>query len=152
MNAGAAFRFFRSAALAAGLALGLAGCESFDLMNLIPDSKKKLPGERRDVFPGGTPGVPQGVPAELVKGYQAPAGAAATAAEPAPRSEPKSEPAPEPKQAAKPKPKPRPKPTPTVAPEYQQQSGQAQQGQWPSQKPASQSAWPQSPQPGTFSR
>jgi len=52
--------------------LTLAGCESFDLTNLIPDSKKKLPGERREVFPGGVPGVSQGVPPELTKGYQAP--------------------------------------------------------------------------------
>ena len=142
MNARATFKLFRSAALAAGLALTLSGCESFDITNLIPDSKKKLPGERREVFPGGTPGVPQGVPAELVKGYQAPP---ETAEEPAPVKK---------KEAAKPKPKARP--TPSVAPEVAQQpqSGQAQQGQWPSQqqKPAQQSAWPQSPQPGTFAR
>ena len=37
------------------------------------NTKKKLPGERRAVFPEGTPGVPQGVPQELVKGYQPPA-------------------------------------------------------------------------------
>jgi hypothetical protein len=132
MNAGAAWKYFRSAALAAGLALTLAGCETFDLTNLIPDSKKKLPGERREVFPGGVPGVPQGVPAELVKGYQAPPETAEAPPEPAP------------KQAAKPKPKSKPKPAPSVAPEYQQ-SGQA-----PAQ--AQQSAWPASPKPGTFSR
>jgi len=126
MNAGAALKHFRSATLAAALALTLAGCESFDITNLIPDSKKKLPGERRDVFPGGTPGVPQGVPPELVKGYQAPPETAAA-----------EQPAPEPKQAAKPKPKPRPKPS--VAPEVQ--SGQPQQ-----------SAWPAPPAPGTLSR
>ena len=144
MKARAAFRFFRLAAFAAGLALPLAGCESFDLTNLIPDTKKKLPGERREVFPGGVPGVAQGVPQELVKGYQAPPETAAAApAEPA-------APAPEPKkEAAKPKPK-RAKPTPTVAPEYQQ-SGQAQ-GQWPGQQAAPQSAWPTPPKPGTFAR
>jgi hypothetical protein len=150
MSARAAFKLFRTAVLAAGLALPLSACETFDLMNLIPDSKKKLPGERREVFPEGVPGVSKGVPAELMKGYQAPPEETATAPEPKP----------EPKQAAKPKPKPEPKPkqakpTPTVAPEYQGQAqqGQAQQGQWPSQpKPAQQSAWPQSPQPGTFSR
>ena len=38
----------------------------------IFDNKKPLPGERRAVFPEGVPGVPQGVPPELVKGYQAP--------------------------------------------------------------------------------
>jgi hypothetical protein len=146
MSARAAFRLLRSAALAAGLSLTLAGCETFDLTNLIPDTKKKLPGERREVFPGGTPGVSQGVPPELMKGYQAPPETAAT-----------DEPAEEKKPAAKPKPKPRvAKPTPSVAPEYQQDAQQPQQGQgqWPAQqqKPAQQSAWPQSPQPGTFSR
>ena len=148
MKARAAFRFFRLAAFAAGLALPLAGCESFDLTNLIPDTKKKLPGERREVFPGGVPGVAQGVPQELVKGYQAPpeTAAAAPAAEPAEQSAPAPEPK---KEAAKPKPK-RAKPTPTVAPEYQQ-SGQAQ-GQWPGQQAAPQSAWPTPPKPGTFAR
>jgi outer membrane biosynthesis protein TonB len=147
MNAGAAWTHFRSVALAAGLALSLAGCETFDLTNLIPDSKKKLPGERREVFPGGVPGVPQGVPPELVKGYQAPPETA------------EAPPEPEPKQAAKPKPKPRPqpKPAPSVAPEYQQSGqppAQTQQGQWPSKpsQPAQQSAWPASPATGTFSR
>lgn len=150
MTARATLRRLRFAALAAGIAVSLAGCESFDLVNLIPDSKKKLPGERREVFPGGVPGVPQGVPAELVKGYQAPPdGAAVTApAEAAPE--------PEKKQAAKPKPKRAPKPTPTVAPEYQQQSTQqpqSGQGQWPSQqRQPQQSAWPAPPKSGTFSR
>jgi len=150
MKARAAFRLMRTVALAAALALPLAGCETFDLTNLIPDSKKKLPGERREVFPEGVPGVSKGVPPELTKGYQAPPEDAAAAAPP-------PEQKPEPKQAAKPKPKPKPKPTPSVAPEYQQQQGQAQpqqqQGQWPGQQQQpQQSAWPQSPQPGTFSR
>ena len=140
------------AALVAALALPLAGCETFDLTNLIPDSKKKLPGDRREVFPEGVPGVSKGVPPELMKGYQAqPDGANATAAAPPPEEKP------EPKPAAKPKPKPKQaKPTPTVAPEYQQQGQapqQGQQGQWPQQqRPPQQSAWPASPQPGTFSR
>jgi outer membrane biosynthesis protein TonB len=146
----AAFRLIRIGAMAAALALPLAGCETFDLTNLIPDSKKKLPGERREVFPEGVPGVSKGVPPELTKGYQAPPEEAAATAPP-------PEQKPEPKQAAKPKPKPKQaKPTPSVAPEYQQQ-GQAQpqpqQGQWPGQqKPSQQSAWPAPPQPGTFSR
>lgn len=152
----AAFRLVRTAALVAGLALPLAACETFDLTNLIPDTKKKLPGERREVFPEGVPGVSKGVPPELMKGYQAPPEEAAAATPP-------PEPKPQPKQAAKPKPKPKPKPkqakpTPSVAPEYQQQQGHAQQGQWPpqqqqqQQQPAQQSAWPSAPQPGTFSR
>lgn len=152
MSARTAYRKLRVAALVAALALPLAGCETFDLTNLIPDSKKKLPGERREVFPEGVPGVSKGVPPELMKGYQAqPDGANATAAAPPPEEKP------EPKPAAKPKPKPKQaKPTPTVAPEYQQQGQapqQGQQGQWPQQqRQPQQSAWPASPQPGTFSR
>jgi outer membrane biosynthesis protein TonB len=152
MSARTACRKLRVAALVAALALPLAGCETFDLTNLIPDSKKKLPGDRREVFPEGVPGVSKGVPPELLKGYQAqPDGANATAAAPPPEVKP------EPKPAAKPKPKPKQaKPTPTVAPEYQQQGQapqQGQQGQWPQQqRQPQQSAWPASPQPGTFSR
>jgi hypothetical protein len=36
------------------------------------NSKKKLPGERKPVFPEGVPGVTQGIPSELVKGNQQP--------------------------------------------------------------------------------
>ena len=64
-------------ALACGLAL--AGCDSFDPMDKFQDwdimggGKTPVKGERRDVFPSGVPGVPQGVPPEMVKGYQPPA-------------------------------------------------------------------------------
>src|ERR1043165_1540583 len=64
------------AALSSGLALG--GCDSFDPMDKFQDwdlmggGKTKLKGDRRDVFPTGVPGVPQGVPPEMVKGYQPP--------------------------------------------------------------------------------
>ena len=34
--------------------------------------KKKLPGDRKAVFPEGVPGVTQGIPSELVKGNQPP--------------------------------------------------------------------------------
>ena len=65
------------AALAFGLALS--GCESFDPLDKLSEldimgtSKKPLPGERRPVFDTGVPGVPQGVPPELVRGCQPPA-------------------------------------------------------------------------------
>ncbi len=57
--------------------LVLGGCSSFDPVDMFHDwdlfgSKKPLPGERRAVFPEGVPGVPQGVPPEMVKGYQPP--------------------------------------------------------------------------------
>src|SRR5947209_6497097 len=69
-------RIVTAAALALGLAL--AGCDSFDPLDKLSEldimgtSKKPLPGERRPVFDSGVPGVPQGVPPELVKGYQPP--------------------------------------------------------------------------------
>ena len=96
-------RIARIALTAAAVSLGvlLAGCDTFDPTAIfdaeIFNTKKKLQGERKSVFPDGTPGVPQGVPQELVKGYQA------TEPEPPPV-------APEPKAEAKPKPKPKPKP------------------------------------------
>ena len=55
------------------LAPMLAACESlddFDLdkLDIFGLSKKKpLPGERHDVFPGGVPGVTQGIPPEYLK-------------------------------------------------------------------------------------
>jgi hypothetical protein len=36
------------------------------------NGKKKLPGDRKPVFPEGVPGVTQGIPSELVKGNQPP--------------------------------------------------------------------------------
>ena len=61
---------------ALSLALLLADCSSFDptdiMDNLFAAQKKPLTGERKELFPGGTPGVSQGLPPELVKGYQPP--------------------------------------------------------------------------------
>jgi hypothetical protein len=54
----------------------LAGCSggfgNFDPSDLLDwlDTKKKLPGERKPVFPEGVPGLEQGVPKELYKGSQ----------------------------------------------------------------------------------
>src|SRR3989442_10727058 len=86
------------------LGLAVAGCGGGigDLVDkatdLIPNTKKPLPGERKAVFPEGVPGVPQGVPPELVKGYQAtpetaapPQSGGAQAGAPAGESEPKAE-------------------------------------------------------------
>src|SRR3981189_2636542 len=67
----------RLIALAVVVALSgaLAGCggggmSSFDPSDLLDflDTKKKLPGERKPVFPEGVPGLEQGVPKELYKG------------------------------------------------------------------------------------
>jgi predicted small lipoprotein YifL len=51
----------------------LAGCGSmgsFDPTDLLDflDTKKKLPGDRKPVFPEGVPGLEQGVPKDLYRG------------------------------------------------------------------------------------
>src|SRR5258708_14157028 len=65
----------------------LSACDSLDTFDVF-DSKKKLAGERKPVFPEGVPGVAAGVPPELVKGYREPEGGgldpAKAAAVPAP--------------------------------------------------------------------
>lgn len=50
----------------------LGGCSSFDPSDLLDflDTKKKLPGDRKPVFPEGVPGLEQGVPRDLYKGAQ----------------------------------------------------------------------------------
>src|ERR1041384_2551720 len=62
---------------ALALAVGLAGCDSFDPLDKFQDwdlmsSKTPLKGERKEGFPQGVPGVPQGGPPDVVKGYQPP--------------------------------------------------------------------------------
>jgi len=54
----------------------LSGCSGFgsnfdptDLLDWL-DTKKKLPGDRKPVFPEGVPGLEQGVPKDLYKGAQ----------------------------------------------------------------------------------
>src|SRR3954452_20687974 len=94
----------RLIALAVIIALSgaLAGCgggglSSFDPSDMLDflDTKKKLPGERKPVFPDGVPGLGQGVPKNLYKGSaqeqidQQNAQAAAAAAASAP-GEPRS--------------------------------------------------------------
>jgi hypothetical protein len=72
-------RILAFASLAA-IALALAGCgfdtskvDPTDLLdNIFSDQKKPLQGERKPLFPEGTPGVQRGVPPDLVKGYQPP--------------------------------------------------------------------------------
>src|SRR5436305_12449480 len=78
----------------------LAGCDTLENFQIF-DTKKKLPGERQPVFPNGVPGVTQGIPPELVKGYQeqpTPDPAAAAAAATAEKIEP---PKPQPKTKTK---------------------------------------------------
>ncbi|WP_314950093.1 hypothetical protein [Bradyrhizobium cosmicum] len=48
----------------------LGGCSSFDPSDMLDflDTKKKLPGDRKPVFPEGVPGLEQGVPRDMYKG------------------------------------------------------------------------------------
>jgi outer membrane biosynthesis protein TonB len=144
-------RFTRTTLIVPALLLGLllAGCESFDPTAIfeaeIFNTKKKLPGDRRAVFPEGTPGVPQGVPQELVKGYQPP-----EPEQPPPPVEAKPKPKPKPKVVAKPKEEPAPTAV-TVRPS-QAQSQQSSQPQWPDppaqqRSPSGGVAWPDPPTP-----
>jgi hypothetical protein len=101
--------------IASLLVLPLCGCATYDAINdsLDPSewfggdffglgAKKKLQGERKNVFPEGVPGVARGVPPELVKGNQA---AAETEQQAAIIQEEEPKPPPKPKAKAKPKPK-----------------------------------------------
>lgn len=140
--------------IALGLAMPvLAGCSNFD-----PDSldvfglneKKKLPGDRRAVFPEGVPGVSQGIPPEYLKGNQpAPETAQIIPAEPEkPVAKKTAAVAP-----VKRKPKPRPAAAAPVQPVQQEQ----QSSPWPSAPAPAQSSnsspWPNAAPPsGTFSR
>ena len=62
-------------AVVVALSGALAGCGGGGMANFDPsdmldflDTKKKLPGERKPVFPEGVPGLEQGVPKDLYKG------------------------------------------------------------------------------------
>lgn len=90
-----------AAAVAIALSSALAGCaggmSSFDPSDLLDflDTKKKLPGERKPVFPQGVPGLEQGVPKDLYKGAAQQQDAPAVAAvqpveEPKPKNAAKS--------------------------------------------------------------
>jgi hypothetical protein len=66
-----------AAAILVSLCSVLAGCGSGGMANFDPsdlldflDTKKKLAGDRKPVFPDGVPGLEQGVPKELYKGSQ----------------------------------------------------------------------------------
>jgi hypothetical protein len=86
-----------------GLALG--GCETIENITAMLDTKKKLPGDRKPVFPEGVPGVQQGVPPELQRGYKEPEPTPPAEEEPKQAQQPA--PAPErPQRAAQPRPQP----------------------------------------------
>jgi outer membrane biosynthesis protein TonB len=145
-------------ALSLGLLLG--ACDNFDPTAIFDaemfNTKKKLPGERKEVFPNGVPGVPQGVPPELVKGNQQPTDQSAEQSglppePPKPEAEAKPKPKPKPKVAAKPRP---PQQSTAAAAPAQSQSGAqaSSQAPWPNPPPQQQqqpaaAPWPNSPKP-----
>jgi outer membrane biosynthesis protein TonB len=164
----------------AAFASALTACTDFDPDKLDVfglNEKKKLPGERKELFPGGVPGVTQGIPSEYMKGNQPPpdagqaAGAepgspASAAAEPAGKTA-AVEPEPKPKPKRKPKPKTVSQPPAQGAPQAaaqqqpapwpqqnQQPAPQQAQAPWPGQTQGQSNAgnpWPSSP-PGTVAR
>src|ERR1700753_1341032 len=82
-----------AAAVLVALTGVLGGCSSggwdpSDMLDFL-DTKKKLPGDRKPVFPDGVPGLEQGVPKDLYKGaqQQQDAPAVETAAIPPPPAE-----------------------------------------------------------------
>ena len=147
------------------LAPVLAGCENFDMDKFDVfglNQKKKLPGDRRPVFPEGVPGVTQGIPPEFIKRDQPPPDIAqaprggqddqADEADPANKTA-----AVAPAEEPKPKPKPKRKPKPVTAQGQQQPAPWPTQGQ-PQQPPVQQAPaqspapWPSAAAPGTVSR
>ncbi|MGZ3411324.1 MAG: hypothetical protein ACXWKC_06920 [Xanthobacteraceae bacterium] len=139
--------------------LGLAGCEDSKLMELL-DNKPRLAGTRTPVFPEGVPGVQQGVPPELMRGYQAQVEqqaqtqAAPADTERAAAEERKKAEADKPKRVAQPRP-PRPAAQPQPAQQADapaaaqppQPTGAPLADRWPSaQQETQQSAPPPPPQ------
>jgi len=154
---------------ALALVLALAACTAggqFDPTEIVStdifNTKKKISGEREPVFPQGVPGAENGVPPDLVKGYQPPPEAPAmadTGAEAASKAA----------ASEKPKPKPKPKPKVVRAPAPQahdpvwDQKGAASpraagqqpaQSPWPAQQsaPPAQTNWPAPPPSGQSSQ
>ena len=137
----------------------LSACENFDPDKLDVfglNEKKKLPGERKALFPEGVPGVQQGIPPEFVKGNQPAPDATPLPGAPGKTAavEPEEKPKPKPKRAA---PKPQPAAAPqfptriTVSPQGQQQQAEPPQAQQPAPQQA-QTPWPSTPAPGTVAR
>lgn len=156
-------------ALAALVVVGaplLSACEQIENFELF-DTKKKLPGDRKPVFPDGVPGVASGVPPELMKGYREPEGAA-----PADPAKAAAEAAAAEHQQSAPKPKPAPQRTASKPPAAPAAAAPAKpaasssnsssarppppQGAplpWPTSPPAqAQAPWPGAPPASTATR
>lgn len=134
------------------LSFALTGCDTSDtldkLQDMIPfgDNKKPLQGERREVFPQGVPGVPQGVPPDMVKGNQPPPDATPPPQQAAVTPPPAEKPKPKKKVMAKPKkPQPPPDQSAQTVPPTQQMPAPQPSSSWP---PPVNSGWPaQTPPP-----
>ena len=158
-------------AAALALSLSLLGCETGDMMDKLQDAipfgdnKKPLQGERKEVFPQGVPGVPQGVPPELVKGYQASPDADQddSLAQQTGADAQKTKPKPKPKVAAKPAPAEAPSRPTSITVRRSETSTSPVEDRWPDPTPPRQQPsavqpgavqpgagqWPDSPRPGT---
>jgi hypothetical protein len=162
---------------------GGGGMSSFDPSDMLDflDTKKKLPGDRKPVFPEGVPGLEQGVPKDLYKGAveerlrdEQQAAVAPVQAEPKPQtttnpkakakakrkpetppSAPSDQDAASPDDEAAPAPAPPPKPAKRVqraAPPPPQQPPQDQQQPAAQQSQSAPSAFPAPLPSGSFSR
>lgn len=141
------------------------GVNNFDPSDLLDfmDTKKKLPGERRPVFPEGVPGLEQGVPRDLYKGHaaqqeQEAAAAAAAAEQPPPPPPARAKPRRAPKAAARPAPR-RTAPRRTAPPAPSSAPAPAPAAPAPAPQPAAPPPQQQTPPPfpaplpsGSFSR
>jgi hypothetical protein len=145
------------------LALALSNCSSFDptdiLDGIFAAQKKPLPGERKPLFPSGTPGVSQGLPPELVKGYQPPPVTETTQnaqdAQAAPAAQPKPKAKPKPKVVTAPPADPARSPPSAMGAAASARPTAPQSSPWPDPPPTRQSAgppggqtaWPDPPAP-----
>jgi hypothetical protein len=141
------------------LPLLLSDCSSFDptdiMDNIFASQKKPLPGDRKPLFPSGTPGVTSGLPPELVKGYQPPPPTDATQDAQAVPEKPKPKPKPKPKVVAAPPVNQTSQPTAAVS--APASARPTQSSPWPDPPPSRQSAapangqtaWPDPPAPVT---
>jgi hypothetical protein len=146
-----------------GVPLLLSACEQIENFELF-DTKKKLTGDRKPVFPDGVPGVASGVPPEMMKGYREPEGAvldpakaAAEAAAAEQTARPKPRPPPQ-RTASKPPPPPKPvaaAPAPrpvAAAPAAAPAQPPAQPSAFPAPTQAAPLPWPTAPPVGTATR
>jgi len=140
-------------AAALALSFALSACDTSDtldkLQDMIPfgENKKPLPGDRKEVFPQGVPGVPQGVPPDLVKGNQPPPDATPPPQQAAVAPPPAEKPKPKKKVQAQPKAPPQPPPDQSAqtVPPTQQMPAPQPSATWP---PPMTSGWPaQTPPP-----